>query len=421
MAEPPVAPELDGAGRDETRRGERGQDEFIGVAPGQSRVGQRPEPDTDGSVEPMHNPLELTRETRRLCRSVPGRVLIVGAQRDSRRLARCLSRGPWEGLTVVGFVDAGHPRYKGRLGYGRQLAMHPQSAPVPVLGYIDRLDELVDRSRATHVVVALSGRPAKRLRCRIAQLNHADIAVHWVGDDPTCLDLVPPDPLTHPVPPWYDRDWPIPHGRLAKRAFDIVAALVGLLLLAPLFAVVALAIYLTSGRPIFYLQERVGQGGRRFRIIKFRSMLTDAESQTGPVWATDHDSRCTRIGDWLRHTNIDEFPQLFNVLKGDMSLVGPRPERPIFVEKFRQPVPDYDLRHAVPVGMTGWAQVHGWRGRTSLRKRVQYDLDYIQRWSFWLDFRILFMTVQHIAWSKTAWGPARKPRPRVETGPEAGR
>ena len=373
----------------------------------------------------MQNPLELTRDARRLCRSAPGRVLIVGAQRDSRRLARCLSRGPWEGLTVVGFIDAGHPRYKGGLGRGRQLAVHSRTEPVPVLGHIDHLDELVDRCRATHLVVALSGRPAKRLRPRIAQLNHPDVAVHWVSDDPTTLELLPPDPLTHPAQPWYDVAWPVPYGRLAKRALDIVAVLIGLILLAPLFAVVALAIFLSSGRPIFYLQERIGQGGRRFRIIKFRSMRTDAESQTGPIWATDHDSRCTRIGDWLRHANIDEFPQLFNVLRGEMSLVGPRPERPMFVEKFSHAVPDYDLRHAVPVGMTGWAQVHGWRGRTSLRKRVQYDLDYIQRWSFWLDFRILLMTVQHVAWGKTSWGSARhrgtRPDPDPDPEPEAGR
>jgi exopolysaccharide biosynthesis polyprenyl glycosylphosphotransferase len=207
-------------------------------------------------------------------------------------------------------------------------------------------------------------------------------------------------------PPHWGRstiDWP----RSAKRLLDIVAASLGLVMLTPLFALVALAIWLSSGRPIFYTQERVGQGGRRFRIVKFRSMRTDAERETGPIWASDHDTRCTRIGDWLRHSNIDELPQLFNVLKGDMSLVGPRPERPIFVEQFCGAVPDYDLRHAVPCGMTGWAQVHGWRGRTSLRKRLQFDLDYIQRWTFWLDLRILLMTVQHVAWGKTSWNLSR--------------
>jgi undecaprenyl-phosphate glucose phosphotransferase len=172
---------------------------------------------------------------------------------------------------------------------------------------------------------------------------------------------------------------------------------------------VVVAILVTSGRPIFYQQHRLGQGGRLFRMYKFRSMRTDAERETGPIWASDHDSRCTRIGDWLRHTNIDELPQLYNVLRGDMSLVGPRPERPVFVEEFRRTIPGYDLRHAVPGGMTGWAQVHGWRGRTSLRKRIQYDLDYIERWSILLDFRVLLMTVQHVLWGKTSWNDSKRP------------
>jgi len=193
---------------------------------------------------------------------------------------------------------------------------------------------------------------------------------------------------------------------------DISIAATSLVVLAPLLMLVGVAVLISSGRPIFYTQDRVGQGGRRFRIIKFRSMRCDAECETGPIWAFDHDTRCTRLGDWLRHTNIDELPQLLNILRGDMSLVGPRPERPTFVEHFRQTIPDYDLRHAVQGGMTGWAQVHGWRGRTSLRKRIQYDLDYIERWSFWLDVRILFMTIQHVFWGKTSW---KEPK-RIGTG-----
>ncbi|GAC1471775.1 MAG: hypothetical protein NVSMB9_18290 [Isosphaeraceae bacterium] len=374
-----------------------------------------PEPDTEGLVNAMNSPLELTGNAGRLIRRAPGRVLIVGARRESRRLVRSLSRGPWAGLPVVGFIDAGHPRYSGGRRLGRQLAVHPQTDPVPVLGGIERLDELVDRARATHLVVALSGQPANRLRLRMAHLNNSDIAVHWITDEPSSMDLPSADPDTP------RRTWPVPWGRRAKRAVDILGALFGLVLLAPLFAVVALGILISSGRPVFYFQDRVGQGGRLFRILKFRSMKPDAEGETGPIWASDHDSRCTRIGDWLRHTNIDELPQLLNVLRGEMSLVGPRPERPIFVERFREEVPDYDLRHSVPGGMTGWAQVHGWRGRTSLRKRIQYDLDYIQRWSLGLDLRILLMTVQHVLWGKTTWGSSRTTAgPRIEPATTAG-
>src|SRR4051794_1434749 len=353
----------------------------------------------------MNNPLELTGQVRRLDRPASGRVLIVGARRDSRRLARCLGQGPWAGLPVVGFVDAGHPRYSGGIGRGRQLAVHPQTNPVPVLGGIERLDELVDRARATHVVVAVSGRPAKRLRPHFANLNNSDVAVHWVTADAALAPFPALD-----AGETADRPaWPLQWDRVGKRLVDVVASAVGLALLAPLFAVVGFLILVTSGRPVFYSQDRVGRGGRVFRMLKFRSMRRDAEGTTGPIWASNRDSRCTPVGAWLRRTNIDELPQLINVFRGEMSLVGPRPERPVFVEQFREAIPDYDLRHAVPGGMTGWAQVHGWRGRTSLRKRVQYDLDYIQRWSFWLDFRILLMTVQHVAWGKISWTtPARR-------------
>jgi exopolysaccharide biosynthesis polyprenyl glycosylphosphotransferase len=355
----------------------------------------------------MNNPLELTGRSWRLGRPASGRVLIVGAKRDRRRLALCLGQRPWSALTLVGFVDAGHARYAGRLGQSRQFLVHPQANPVPVLGGVDRLDELVDRAKATHVVVAVSGQPAQRLRPRIAQINKPEVAVHWLTDEDTRADA--PAGSNDDLLPWPSLapQWE----RVAKRALDISLALLGLIVLTPLFTIVALAIVLTSGRPILYSQERVGRGGRIFRMFKFRSMRRDAEGTTGPIWAHDHDSRCTTVGSWLRRSNIDELPQLINVLRGDMSLVGPRPERPVFVEQFRATVPNYDLRHAVPGGMTGWAQVHGWRGRTSLRKRIQYDLDYIQRWSLGLDFRVLLMTVQHVAWGKISWrggAPSRR-------------
>jgi exopolysaccharide biosynthesis polyprenyl glycosylphosphotransferase len=284
------------------------------------------------------------------------------------------------------------------MGLWRQLAVHPQSDPVPILGGVERLAELVESSRATHLVVALPGRPARRITPQLAGLSPSAVRVHWVSA-PDETKTVPHQKdwlRAHPSNPWR---W----DRLAKRLLDFLGAAIGLILLAPLFLAVSIAILVTSGWPIFYRQDRVGQGGRVFRMWKFRSMRQDAEASTGPIWASDHDARCTRVGAWLRHTNIDELPQLINVLLGDMSLIGPRPERPVFVERFQSSLPDYDLRHAMPVGMSGWAQVHGWRGRTSLRKRVQYDLDYIQRWSLWLDVQILFMTIEHVLWAKTSW------------------
>ncbi len=332
-----------------------------------------------------------------------GRLLLVGARRQARLLASCLDQGTFSRVPIVGYVDAS--------GRGRQFVVHPRSEPVPILGRIDRLAELVRRTGATDLVVALSSRPSARRVEQIRGLSPKGVRVHWVDSQSLAI---PKDSPRRRTPKAIQRPpLSLRLQRIAKRLVDIAGAGLGLLLLSPLLITVAAVIAVTTGRPIFYTQDRVGRGGRLFRIIKFRSMRIDAERDTGPIWARDHDERCTRIGDWLRHSNIDELPQLINVLKGDMSLVGPRPERPMFVEQFRAEYPDYDYRHATPVGMTGWAQVHGWRGRTSLRKRLQYDLDYIRRWTFWLDLQVLFMTVQHVAFGKTRWKASAPRRSRL--------
>jgi len=178
-----------------------------------------------------------------------------------------------------------------------------------------------------------------------------------------------------------------------KRAFDVVVSGVALGVVSPLIALIALAVRVTSGRPVLFLQERMGLDGRVFRMIKFRSMEQGAEDASGPVWTMPGDQRRTRLGAFLRRTSLDELPQLWNVLRGDMSLVGPRPERPVFIEQFRREIPGYMLRHKIKAGLTGWAQVHGWRGNTSLHERVEHDLYYIQHWSLALDVRILWLTV----------------------------
>ncbi len=182
-------------------------------------------------------------------------------------------------------------------------------------------------------------------------------------------------------------------GRIIKRTFDIVISGILLIPCAPLFCVVAGVIKLTSRGPVFFRQERVGLDGERFFMLKFRSMKQDAEEETGPVWAKENDPRSTPIGALLRKTSIDELPQLWNVFTGDMSLVGPRPERPFFVDQFKRLVPKYLDRHRVKTGMTGWAQVNGLRGNTSLEERVKYDIYYIENWSLAFDMKILFRTL----------------------------
>lgn len=181
--------------------------------------------------------------------------------------------------------------------------------------------------------------------------------------------------------------------RVVKRTVDIVGALAFLVICSPIYLLIALLIRLTSKGPIFYSQQRMGVDGRTFTLYKFRSMTVDAEAQTGAVWATPSDSRTTTIGKWLRRSSLDEIPQFYNVLKGDMSLVGPRPERPVFVEQFRKEVPKYMLRHKMKSGITGWAQVNGWRGNTSVEERIKYDLFYIGHWSHIFDLKIMLMTL----------------------------
>jgi exopolysaccharide biosynthesis polyprenyl glycosylphosphotransferase len=176
-----------------------------------------------------------------------------------------------------------------------------------------------------------------------------------------------------------------------------------LIVTSPLMLIIGLVIKLTSAGPILYRQERIGMDGRLFQILKFRTMKEDAEKDTGPVWAKENDSRRTKIGAFLRKMSLDELPQLFNVLKGEMSLVGPRPERPDFVEGFKDRIPLYMLRHKTKAGMTGWAQVKGWRGNTSLEKRIEHDLYYIQHWSISFDLKILLMTMWRGLFSKSAY------------------
>jgi len=183
------------------------------------------------------------------------------------------------------------------------------------------------------------------------------------------------------------------HNRLLKRCVDFFGSAIGLIILSPFLIIVALIVKMDSKGPILFSQERVTEGGRLFKIYKFRTMCPEAEAQTGPVFAQENDERCTKIGKFLRCYNIDELPQLLNVLKGDMSLVGPRPERPYFVDQFKDGIPRYMSRHHIKAGMTGWAQVNGLRQGTPIEARVKYDLYYAENWSIWFDLKIILMSI----------------------------
>ena len=309
----------------------------------------------------------------------PTGAVIVGSGRTGQQLARTLQRNAWTGLRVLGFVDDRPQRMIGGL---------------PVLGGIESLRDVVHRSGASYVFIALPLDKYASLRQVIRQLNDCCVDLRLVPDVPNLAIRSMSVSEFDGLPVISLRRNPHEGLNLAvKRAIDIVVASVALVVLSPLMLAIAVAIKLTSRGPVLYRQERASVGGKRFQILKFRTMVVDAERHTGAVWAVPDDPRVTRIGRFLRRTSLDELPQLFNVLKGEMSIVGPRPERPVLIEKFKDTIPNYMLRHTVKAGITGWAQVNGWRGNTSLRKRVQYDLYYITHWSVWLDLQIMVMTL----------------------------
>jgi len=191
--------------------------------------------------------------------------------------------------------------------------------------------------------------------------------------------------------------------KVIKKVADIVLSITILLAVSPLMLIISLLIKATSKGPVFYSQERMGLDGKIFNMLKYRTMAIEAEKETGPVWAAKDDSRRTSIGAFLRKTSLDELPQFFNVLKGDMSIVGPRPEREFFILQFRDKIPKYMLRHKMKAGITGWAQVNGWRGNTSLEKRIEYDLYYIENWSLRFDLEIMWLTIWRGLVSKHAY------------------
>jgi Undecaprenyl-phosphate glucose phosphotransferase len=262
------------------------------------------------------------------------------------------------------------------------------------LGGTEDVRAALDRHQVDIVFIALPHVDAARLTTVLSGIGDDPIAIHLVPD---VFSLVPARGGVEEfetIPFIHLREsrlygW----NRLLKRAFDLFFGAVALVVAAPIMLGIAVALKVTSPGPVLYRQERMGVDGRRFKMLKFRTMRVDAESETGPVWARPDDPRRTALGIFLRRASLDELPQLFNVMKGEMSLVGPRPERPSFVEEFRRRVPGYMLRHKVKAGITGWAQLNGWRGNTSIERRIECDLYYIERWSLGFDLKILVQTI----------------------------
>ncbi len=307
------------------------------------------------------------------------RVLIVGNNQYAVDMYESILRNPRWGYQAVGFLlEDDSPDFRNRYpvrGFVRDLARH--------LHDVDELIVAIPNLKRETLVPIL-------LECETQLVSFKLI--------PDVFELITNrveiyDILGFPVIGLKDIHLHHMRWRLLKRLFDLALTLALLAPSLPLMAVIAVLIRRDSKGPVFFRQERCGQGRRPFKIIKFRTMRPDAETRTGPVWATENDPRCTPIGRFLRRTNLDELPQLFNVLRGEMSLVGPRPERPHFVEKFKTDVPQYMLRHLVKPGITGWAQVNGLRGNTPLEARIRHDLYYIENWSILFDVKILILTL----------------------------
>lgn len=264
----------------------------------------------------------------------------------------------------------------------------------PVLGEFAQIGQLVHQIQVDQVLIALPRNQYSDLDRILESLKDEMVDLQLVPDIHEYVTLGCAVEDFDGLPIVNLNDSPLDGwGSVAKRLTDFVVSAIALILLSPVLFFIAFLVKATSKGPILYRQERMGLDGRTFQMLKFRSMRVDAEAQSGAVWATQGDNRRTILGTFLRATSLDELPQFWNVLRGDMSLVGPRPERPVFVHQFRREIPHYMLRHKVKAGITGWAQINGWRGNTSLENRIECDLYYIRNWSYVLDWKILFLTL----------------------------
>jgi len=318
---------------------------------------------------------------------------VVGGGKKGQLLVRDIQQTGWLGLKCKFFVDDNPNRIGSKL------------LGIPVYGPLEKLPELVKTEELDEVYLALSGAEAQKAYPILESVQNAGVTVRIIPDWGNLASVSEATTVRIGSQILFSAgDSPLNGANIIlKEVFDRVMALVLLIVLAGPFAIIAAIIKLSSKGPVFYKQRRVGMDQREFTIIKFRTMATDAERDCGPQWAEPNDSRRTRIGAWLRKRSIDELPQLINVLKGQMSLVGPRPERPHFVKQFSEEYKSYMLRHKIKAGMTGWAQVNGFRGNSSLKKRLQYDLYYIRNWSFAFDLRILLLTPWHIIKGRNAY------------------
>ena len=309
-------------------------------------------------------------------------VLLVGYSRAAEEYITRINANPQWGYVVRGILDDRVPSgtlYKG----------------VKVLGRIENLLYILPENKLDEIAVTLALEDYNRLERIVDLCEKSGVHTKFIPD---YNNLVPSRPYTEDlmglpviniryVPLTNTLNW------IAKRAVDVVGSLVGLLVASPVMLLAAILVKASSPGPVIFRQERIGMHSKPFYMYKFRTMELQKPSQEKKAWTVKDDPRVTKVGKILRRTSLDELPQLFNILAGEMSLVGPRPERPLFVEKFKEEIPRYMIKHQVRPGLTGWAQINGYRGDTSIRKRIEYDIFYIENWTMGLDFKIMFLTI----------------------------
>ncbi len=309
-------------------------------------------------------------------------ALIVGTGALAEDILKRIELHPELGVKVVGFLK------------GKKDVLRKEKIQSKIIGNYEDINNIISEKKIDQVFIALSLKENDKLFEILKALEGEMVEIRIVPDlyqlatlhggveefEGVFLINLQGSPLY---------GW----NRVMKRASDIIFSLIAILIMLPIMLIIAVVIKLTSKGLVFYKQTRMGLDGKVFQMLKFRTMRIDAEKETGPVWARKDDPRSTRVGSFLRRTSLDELPQFINVFKGDMSIVGPRPERPVFIEDFRKKIPKYMLRHKMKAGITGWAQVNGWRGNTDLKKRIEYDLFYIKNWSFLFDVKIMWLTV----------------------------
>ncbi|MBQ6545040.1 MAG: undecaprenyl-phosphate glucose phosphotransferase [Lachnospiraceae bacterium] len=309
-------------------------------------------------------------------------VLLVGYSRSAEEYIDRILANPQWGYRIRGILDD-------------QIAPGTEYKGIRVLGTIGNLLVILPENHLDEIAITLGLQEYDHLEKIVTLCEKSGVHTKFIPD---YNGIIPTRPYTEDVlglPVINIRYVPLSNtfAAGAKRLFDIAGSVLGILISSPVMIATAIAIRLTSKGPVIFRQERVGLHNRKFCMYKFRSMVMQDEEAEKKAWTVDNDPRITKVGHFIRRTSIDELPQLFNILKGDMSLVGPRPERPFFVEKFQEEIPRYMIKHQVRPGMTGWAQVHGFRGDTSIRKRIDYDLYYIENWTMWLDIKIIALTV----------------------------